>query len=57
MKTFTVYTKKVAIQLREQGFRIVTTGINKNFPQYDTYIFRDTEEFRKALDKIVNKSK
>jgi hypothetical protein len=34
-----IYSKKLALELRKQGFILLRTGINENFPQYDTYIF------------------
>ena len=54
-KLYTVYSKKVAYQLRELGFKIVEMGINKNYPQFDTYLFIDTPEFQMALSNISNK--
>ena len=42
---YTIYTKKMACKLREKGFKILRTGVNPNFPQYDTYIFEDSAEF------------
>ena len=52
---YTIYTKRVAYQLREKGFKIVKTGINKQHPQYDTYIFKNSEEFQKALHELNNR--
>jgi hypothetical protein len=34
-----IYSKWLAYELRKRGFDIVRVGINKNFPQYNTYIF------------------
>lgn len=47
-----IYTKKLALELRKAGFKLLRTGINENFPQYDTYIFEDSEELRQAISKI-----
>lgn len=49
-----IYTKKLAYELRKQGFKLLRTGINENFPQYDTYIFEDTEELHKAVVNYQN---
>lgn len=49
-----IYTKKLAYELRKQGFKLLRTGINENFPQYDTYIFEDTEELHKAVVNYKN---
>lgn len=51
-KLFCVYTRKIAIKLRERGFKIIKTGINPHFPQFDCYFFLDTEEFQKELTNI-----
>ena len=52
-KEYIIYTKKIAYQLRKCGFKIIRTGINENYPQFNTYIFEDTEELRIALQKIT----
>ena len=49
MSEYTVYTKRLAFQLREQGFNLIRTGINPNFPQYITYIFEDSKELQQAI--------
>ena len=33
-KEYTIYSKWLALALRGQGFRLIRTGINQNFPQY-----------------------
>lgn len=50
-----IYTKKLALELRKQGFEIIRVGVNENFPQYNTYIFEDTQELREAISKISHK--
>lgn len=54
-KEFTIYTKRIAYQLRMCGFQIIRTGINENYPQFNTYVFADTPEFRATLAKISHK--
>lgn len=44
-----IYTKKLALELRQQGFKLLRTGINENFPQYITYIFEDSAKLREVL--------
>ena len=34
-----VFSKKLAIILREAGFKILRVEVNKKYPQYDVYIF------------------
>lgn len=48
-KEFTVYSKRLALELRLQGFRILRTGINPNYPQFDTYIFENSHELQMAI--------
>ena len=46
-KLFRVYPRRIALELRKRGFRIVKTEVNENFPQYDVYLFEDNEELRR----------
>lgn len=46
-KLFRVYTRRIALELRKRGFRIVKTEVNENFPQYNVYLFEDNEELRR----------
>lgn len=50
--TFKVFTKKLAIKLREQGFTIVETVVNSRKPQFDIYCFEDTPELRQAVERL-----
>ena len=54
---YTVYTKWLALKLREQGFRLVRTGINPNFPQYITYVFEDCLDLHIAIRQLTEKRK
>lgn len=49
-----IYTKKVAYELRKQGFPIVRVDVNPNKPQFDCYVFENTEAFQQALTAITN---
>ena len=53
-KECTIYRKRLALELRLKGFKILRTGVNPNFPQFDTYIFEDSPELQMA---IKNQSK
>ena len=55
-KEYLIYTKKLALELRRLGFKILRTDINKNYPQYDVYIFKDSEELQRAITQL-NKNK
>ena len=53
---YVIYTKKLAFLLREQGFKIIKTGVNENYPQYNTYLFEDTPEVQAALHLLTKKN-
>lgn len=53
--TFKVFTRKLAIKLRERGFQIVKTEINNKQPQFDIYCFEDTNELRKAVAELTKR--
>ena len=57
MKEMIIYSKWLAYELRKRGFDIVRVGVNKNFPQYNTYIFQDSIELKKAIEYLTNKNK
>lgn len=55
MKEKVIYTKRIALELRKRGFVLLRTGINENFPQYDTYIFEETPDLLRALSELTRK--
>lgn len=57
MNTYTIYTKWLAYELRKAGYNLIETGINHNFPEYNTYIFEDTPEFRKTFQEIIDRGR
>ena len=50
-----IYTRWVACELRKQGFPIVRVEVNPNKPEFDCYVFAESDEFYKALKAITNK--
>ena len=56
-KFYIIYTKNLAYKLRERGFKIVNTGINKNHPQFNTYIFENSQEFQNTLHELTTKKR
>lgn len=56
-KYYIVYTKNMAYELRKRGFQIVKTGINRNHPQYDTYIFENSQKLQDAVHEITEAGK
>ena len=49
-----IYSRRLALELRKQGFKMIGTGINENFPQYNTYIFEDDEKLQDAINAYSN---
>lgn len=56
-KEYVIYTKWLAAELREQGFRLIRLGVNKNFPQFNTYVFEDCEDLQIAIRQLTRKKK
>ena len=52
---YRIYTKRIAYELRKQGFKFIGTDINENFPQFLVYLFEDTPALHEALIKIAEK--
>ena len=46
---YIVYNKKMALYLREKGFRIINTAPNMNKPFFDVYFFEDNENLQKEI--------
>ena len=49
-----VFSRRIAAELRKQGFRLLRTIPNHNNPKYDVYIFEDTEELNGAWEGTLN---
>lgn len=56
-KEYTIYSKWLAYELRKQGFRLIRTDINPNFPQYICWVFEDSEDLQIAIRYQVEKKK
>lgn len=54
-KIYKIYTKRIAYELRKQGFKFIGTDVNENFPQFLVYLFEDTPALHEALMKITSK--
>lgn len=52
---YKIFSRSIAIELRKKGFKIIKTEPNYKKPEFDVYFFKDTPEFRKTLNEIVNK--
>lgn len=48
-KEYTIYTKWLAYELRKQGFKIIRTDINPNFPQFNCWVFENSTDLQLAI--------
>ena len=53
MKTYTIYSRRMAYQLRLEGLRIIKTIPNPEHPERDFYLFADTPLFREKFNQIL----
>lgn len=51
-----IYSKRLALELRKRGFELLRMGVNNNFPQYNTYIFKFSGELDRAIAEINKKN-
>lgn len=56
-KEFTIYSKWLAYELRKQGFRLIKTDINQNFPQFICWVFENNEDLQIAIRCLTEKRK
>lgn len=48
-KEYTIYSKWLAYELRKQGFRVIRTEVNPNFPQFDCWVFENNTDLQIAI--------
>lgn len=53
MKEKKIFKKQIARELRLRGLKIIRTEPNLYKPQFDVYIFEDTDELHNVLDEIL----
>lgn len=44
-----IFTRKLAVYLRERGFKIIGTEVNFKHPEYDVWLFENTPELTEAI--------
>ena len=49
-----VFSRRIAAELRKQGFPLLRTIPNHNNPKYDVYVFEDTENLNNQWENIMN---
>ena len=48
-----IYTRWLAFALRSQGFRLLRTDINPNYPELKVYVFENTPELLLAMSRLT----
>ena len=56
MKTKKIFSRKLAIYLREYGCKIVNMEVNRHKPNLDVYIFEDNDNLQLALSNYMTKT-
>lgn len=56
-QTYRVYTRWLALALRREGFKIVSTDINEYHPEFTVWIFEDTPELQAAIPRLTEAHK
>lgn len=52
-----IFSKRVALELRKLGYKILFTEPNRNYPQFDVYAFEAKEGIEQEMAKIGEKIK
>lgn len=50
---YRVYTRWLAYELRKHGFDIIKTEVNEYHPQFDVYIFEDTDSLHQKIVELT----
>lgn len=48
-----IYTKSMALFLRNKGFKILRTVPDKKMPNFYNWVFEDTEELQTAISEYT----
>lgn len=51
MKYFNCYSANMAGYLRKNGFKIIGSRVNLKKPQFDVFLFEDSEELRAYVNQ------
>lgn len=56
MKEKNIYSRRIAVELRKLGFKILRVDVNWKKPNFDVWVFEDTEALQRALAYITNRN-
>lgn len=52
IKTYRIYSRWLAVELRKRGFKIIGTDINEYHPEFTVWIFEDSEALQAAIPEL-----
>ena len=55
-KIFRVYTRRIAYELRRQGYKIIGTEINEFHPEFTIWLFEETPDFLTAFRLLAQRN-
>lgn len=55
MNYFNCYSAKLAGYLRKNGFKIIGTKVNMKKPQYDIFLFEDSQQLRELVNQYCGR--
>ena len=53
METKIIYSKRIAVELRKRGFKILEVQVNEYHPEFNCWVFEASPELFKALDELM----
>ena len=56
-KTYRIYSRWLAYELRKLGFKIVGTDINEYHPEFKVWLFEDNEELQHTIPNLAKQHK
>lgn len=52
IKTYRIYSRWLAFELRKRGFKIIGTDINEYHPEFTVWIFEDSDALQAAIPEL-----
>jgi len=52
IKTYRIYSRWLAVELRKRGFKIIGTDINEYHPEFIVWIFEDSDALQAAIPEL-----
>lgn len=52
-----IFSKWLAYELRKQGFKLLRTDVNRNYPQFDCWVFENSVDLQCAIAYLTKHKK